>query len=235
MSGLFQQLVRNEATPGTVFQRPLGMFEQADGWSTDAAPLETVMEVSGSSDRSTGKEQHRHLGDPLPRPAQVAVLPQDTGRTPPAPQQRSKSYASKGPEQTLDTIRVPDVIALLVDPVVKRRGHDLLMDQQPPDGPISLEHRFSSPKAESPEPAFLPTVRRRPETPNANGLERRATSTSNNASPLSEPSGPPIIEITIGRIEVRSPQPQIRAQQPAPFRPAMDLDEYMQRRNKGSS
>lgn len=96
--------------------------------------------------------------------------------------------------------------------------------------PAASFHRTSFAEMERAE------IRRRPDAPLFMERDHSASTIGGgSAAPGQEVPTAPVIEISIGHIEVRAPQPPQRQVAPARFKPAMGLEEYMQRRNQGRS
>ena len=122
-----------------------------------------------------------------------------------------------------------DSLHLGSDPPRQEARH-AFREHEAPAGPSDLaadSHRTSVAKTE---------IRRRPDAPLFMERDHGASTIGGgSAAPGQEVPSAPVIEISIGHIEVRAPQPPPRQVAPARFKPAMGLEEYMQRRKQGRS
>lgn len=131
----------------------------------------------------------------------------------------------------------------VVQPVLQARQRDVpVAHTAPPDVPSRSTKQDSRPQA------LRPAVERVPAAQHETRVASQRQEAPARISPewprppaplllLESPSEPPVVRITIGRIEVRatqSPPAEAPAGSPRP-RPALSLDEYLSRRNRSAS
>lgn len=258
MSDLFQRLAGTDPSPGPVLPRPVlrherpavpghvgsGQAEAEEGLALPEARSDTIRDAVDSATQRPAitaplAEDRRNTIGPTASFRQVepgldTIRVAPTAQAPgserpinhaaavgtgessvmvvhtngPAPHAREadgpRELIPSGPHAT------PLAVRAAIPPRENNRG-------KPPDGKIEKPPTVIRPRA----------VDKGPDTP------------VNERAPVHAPAAPakaeaPIIEVTIGRIEVRTPQAPQRSAPPPHFRPVMSLDDYLQRRNKGS-
>lgn len=255
MSGLFQRLAQAEAAVGAIAKRPIARFETQVAVDPNALTGVDVSEMDGSV------QQLPRRGPPLwpfereiPTARRLVAPNADVSPAVHA-MVRDSARTIQTTDRSWETIRTPQLPSVPMEQQPRDLVHRPTTEAPSVDTTPAAERPTFSPRAVRSQEERTVTGRA-PTRPIATSEERTITKPATSirrtpdimevASPqlvhrptdvAQDPSRsqPPVIEITIGRIEVRSLQPPARAEQPAPFKPAMGLDAYLQRRNEGRS